>query len=76
MIGKHRDGGYAEHINVPGRNVFALPDEISFEQGAFMMCSSEIKIIDDVDLKPVRPYVCLVRYRADRRFFFGIFFWR
>ena len=40
MIGKHRDGGYAEFIAVPGRNVFALPDEIPFEQGAIMMCSS------------------------------------
>ena len=40
MIGKHRDGGYAEFIAVPSRNVFALPDEISFEQGAVMMCSS------------------------------------
>jgi D-arabinose 1-dehydrogenase-like Zn-dependent alcohol dehydrogenase len=40
MIGNHRDGGYAEFIKVPGRNVFALPDEISFEQGAVMMCSS------------------------------------
>jgi propanol-preferring alcohol dehydrogenase len=40
MIGKHRDGGYAEYIKIPGRNVFALPDEISFEQGAVMMCSS------------------------------------
>lgn len=40
MIGKHRDGGYAEFIKVPGKNVFALPDEISFEVGAIMMCSS------------------------------------
>jgi len=40
MIGKHRDGGYAEFIKVPGRNVFALPDEIPFEIGAIMMCSS------------------------------------
>jgi D-arabinose 1-dehydrogenase-like Zn-dependent alcohol dehydrogenase len=40
MIGKHRDGGYAEFIKVPGRNAFALPDEISFEVGAIMMCSS------------------------------------
>jgi len=40
MIGKHRDGGYAEFIKVPGRNVFVLPDEISFELGAIMMCSS------------------------------------
>jgi 2-desacetyl-2-hydroxyethyl bacteriochlorophyllide A dehydrogenase len=40
MIGKHRDGGYAEFIAVPGRNVFVLPDEIPFEVGAIMMCSS------------------------------------
>jgi D-arabinose 1-dehydrogenase-like Zn-dependent alcohol dehydrogenase len=40
MIGKHRDGGYAEFIKIPGRNAFALPDEISFEAGAIMMCSS------------------------------------
>src|SRR6202011_503070 len=40
MIGKHRDGGYAEFIAVPVKNAFALPDEISFEIGAIMMCSS------------------------------------
>jgi propanol-preferring alcohol dehydrogenase len=40
MIGKHREGGYAEFIKVPGRNVFLLPDEIPFEHGAIMMCSS------------------------------------
>jgi len=40
MIGKHRDGGYAEFIVVPARNAFALPDEISFEAGAIVMCSS------------------------------------
>ena len=40
MIGKHRDGGYAEYIAVPARNAFRLPDEIPFTQGAIMMCSS------------------------------------
>ncbi len=40
MIGKDRDGGYAEFVVVPKRNVFPLPDEISFEQGAILMCSS------------------------------------
>ena len=40
MIGKHRDGGYAEFIRVPGRNVFVLPDEIPNEVAAVMMCSS------------------------------------
>src|SRR5437764_6171333 len=40
MIGKHRDGGYAEFIKVPDANAFLLPDEIAFEAGAIMMCSS------------------------------------
>ena len=40
MIGKHCDGGYAQFIKVPARNAFALPDKISFEIGAIMMCSS------------------------------------
>ena len=40
MIGKHRDGGYAEFISVTERSVFHLPDEIPFDQGAILMCSS------------------------------------
>jgi 2-desacetyl-2-hydroxyethyl bacteriochlorophyllide A dehydrogenase len=40
MIGKYRDGGYAEFIALPARSVFILPEEISFEHGAIMMCSS------------------------------------
>jgi len=39
MIGKDRDGGYAEYICVPGRNAFTLPDEIPFTHAAVMMCS-------------------------------------
>lgn len=40
MIGHGVDGGYAERIVVPARNAVRLPDEIPFEQGAIMMCSS------------------------------------
>ena len=40
MIGKHLDGGYAEYIKVPGANAVPLPNEIPFEVGAIMMCSS------------------------------------
>jgi len=40
MIGKHRDGGYAEFIAIPARSVFVLPDEIDFATGAILMCSS------------------------------------
>ena len=40
MIGKDRDGGYAEFIRVPAQNAHPLPDAIPFEQGAILMCSS------------------------------------
>ena len=40
MIGKDRDGGFAELIRVPARNAHRLADAIPFEQGAIMMCSS------------------------------------
>jgi 2-desacetyl-2-hydroxyethyl bacteriochlorophyllide A dehydrogenase len=40
MIGKHRDGGFAEFIAMPARSLFRLPDEIPFEHGAILMCSS------------------------------------
>lgn len=40
MIGKDRDGGFAEFIRVPARNAHVLPAAIPFEQGAIMMCSS------------------------------------
>jgi D-arabinose 1-dehydrogenase-like Zn-dependent alcohol dehydrogenase len=40
MLGKHRDGGYAEYIAVPERGAISLPDEIPFEHAAIMMCSS------------------------------------
>jgi 2-desacetyl-2-hydroxyethyl bacteriochlorophyllide A dehydrogenase len=40
MVGKHRDGGYAEFIAVPSRNVLRLPAGIPFDQAAIMMCSS------------------------------------
>src|SRR5438067_2197839 len=54
MIGKHPDGGYAEFIKVPGRNAFALPEEISFEVGAIMMCSSATALhaLNKARLKP------------------------
>ena len=40
MIGRYVDGGYAEYIAVPEHNVVLLPEEIPFEYGAIMMCSS------------------------------------
>ncbi len=40
MIGHHVDGGYAEYIAIPARNAIPLPNEISFEAGATLMCAS------------------------------------
>jgi propanol-preferring alcohol dehydrogenase len=40
IMGKHRDGGYAEYVGIPARSAFLLPDSIPFEHGAIMMCSS------------------------------------
>ena len=44
MIGKHRDGGWADYISMPERSLFLLPQEISLEQGAVMMCSSSTSL--------------------------------
>src|SRR5437016_8154379 len=54
MISKHRDGGYAEFIKVPGRNAFVLPAEVSLEIGATMMCSSATALhaLNKARLKP------------------------
>jgi propanol-preferring alcohol dehydrogenase len=40
MLGHYSDGGYAEYIVVPARNAVHLPEEVPFEQGAILMCSS------------------------------------
>jgi 2-desacetyl-2-hydroxyethyl bacteriochlorophyllide A dehydrogenase len=40
MLGHHVDGGYAEYIAVPARNAIPLPEEVSFEAGATLMCAS------------------------------------
>ena len=40
MIGHHIDGGYAEYVAIPARNAIPLPEEISFEEGATLMCAS------------------------------------
>jgi len=40
MIGKEVDGGYAERIVVPAANAIPIPDHVSFEEAAIMMCST------------------------------------
>jgi propanol-preferring alcohol dehydrogenase len=40
MIGKECDGGYAESIVVPARNLVAVPDNVPLDVAAVMMCST------------------------------------
>jgi len=40
MIGNGRDGGFAEQIVVPARNAIPVPDTVSLDHAAVMMCSS------------------------------------
>jgi len=44
MLGHFTDGGWAEYIAVPERNAVRLPDTVSFEHGAVMMCSSSTSL--------------------------------
>jgi propanol-preferring alcohol dehydrogenase len=40
MLGKERDGGYAQRIMVPAVSAIPIPDEVSSEVAAIMMCST------------------------------------
>jgi 2-desacetyl-2-hydroxyethyl bacteriochlorophyllide A dehydrogenase len=40
MLGKEVDGGYAEAVAVPRANLVHIPDDVSFESAAIMMCST------------------------------------
>ncbi len=44
MIGKDINGGYAEYIAVPTKGVFKVPDSVSYEHAAVMMCSSSTSL--------------------------------
>jgi propanol-preferring alcohol dehydrogenase len=54
MMGKHRDGGYAEYVVMPARSAVRLPPEVPFEHGAIMMCSSSTALhaLNKARLKP------------------------
>lgn len=40
MLGKDRDGGYAQRIVVPAANAIPIPDGVASEVAAIMMCST------------------------------------
>lgn len=44
MLGHFTDGGWAEYIVVPAWNAVPLPDVVSYEHGAAMMCSSSTSL--------------------------------
>jgi propanol-preferring alcohol dehydrogenase len=44
MIGNGRPGGYAEQLLIPAKNIVAVPNEISLEHAAVMMCSSSTSL--------------------------------
>jgi 2-desacetyl-2-hydroxyethyl bacteriochlorophyllide A dehydrogenase len=40
MLGKERDGGFAERIAIPARNAVLIPEPVPFDEAAVMMCST------------------------------------
>jgi propanol-preferring alcohol dehydrogenase len=40
MLGKDRDGGYGQRIVIPAVNAIPIPDEVSSDVAAIMMCST------------------------------------
>jgi 2-desacetyl-2-hydroxyethyl bacteriochlorophyllide A dehydrogenase len=40
MLGKEQNGGYAQRIVVPAVNAIPIPESVSFEAAAIMMCST------------------------------------
>ena len=54
-LGSRRDGGFAEYVAVPVRNLIELPDSLSFEAAAMLEPSSVgIHALHRVDLSNVR----------------------
>ncbi len=54
-LGSRRDGGFAEYVAVPGRNLIELPAEISFEAAAMLEPASVgIHALQRIDIAKVR----------------------
>ncbi|HWC64864.1 MAG TPA: zinc-binding dehydrogenase [Thermoanaerobaculia bacterium] len=54
MIGKDRDGGWGERIAVPAQNAIPIPDGVSFDEAAVMMCSTATAL-HALRLAEIRP---------------------
>jgi 2-desacetyl-2-hydroxyethyl bacteriochlorophyllide A dehydrogenase len=53
LIGRDRDGGFAEYISVPARNVITLPQEIDDREASFLQVLTTC--IHAQELAPVNP---------------------
>jgi NADPH:quinone reductase-like Zn-dependent oxidoreductase len=54
-LGAHKDGGYAELVKVPARNILSLPVPLSFEEGAALpmaMLTSWHALVAQADVRP------------------------
>lgn len=55
LIGEHRDGGDAEFLSIPGRNVIKLSAAVSFEQaaaGALVFLTAWQMLVDKAKVRP------------------------
>jgi len=55
ILGEHCDGGWAERLVVPGANVFAKPDDLSFVEAASMpltFLTAWHMLVDRAELRP------------------------
>lgn len=55
LLGIHREGGLAEYVVVPARNLCALPDDVSFEVGAIVTDALSTPFHALVDVARVQP---------------------
>jgi 6-hydroxycyclohex-1-ene-1-carbonyl-CoA dehydrogenase len=60
MLGNHIDGGYAEYIAVPSKDVFRLPDEIPLVEGAIIADALTTPYHAVVNRGRVTPGDCVV----------------
>ncbi len=53
LLGRERDGGFAEYVTVPKENVFLLPDEVNDKEAAFIQVFSTCVHVQQ--LAPISP---------------------
>lgn len=55
LIGEHRDGGDAQFVSVPSRNILALPEKVSFESAAataLVFLTAWQMLVDKANVRP------------------------